>query len=66
LTGLSYPVVVFENSTPQRTFAVGGTTQFKYSYSTKKNVSFGMLAGFQFDSNGDNISHLSLTIGKRF
>lgn len=66
LTGLPYPVVVFENSLPQRTFAIGGTTQIKYSYTTKRKISFGMLAGFQFDTNGDNISHISLTIGKRF
>ena len=66
LTGLPYPVVVFENSTPQRTFAVGGTTQIKYSYTIKQKISLGILAGFQFDTNGDNISHLSLTIGKIF
>jgi hypothetical protein len=66
LTGLPYPVVVFENSTPQRTIAIGGTTQLKYSYTTKRNISIGILGGFQFDTNGDNISHLSLTIGKRF
>lgn len=66
LTNLPYPVVVFRNTTPQRTFAIGGTTQLKYSYTTKHKISLGILAGFQFDTNGDNISHLSLTIGKRF
>ena len=66
LTGLPFPVVVFRNSSPQRTVAIGGTTQIKYSFTTKQNITLGMLAGFQFDTNGDNISHLSLTIGKRF
>jgi hypothetical protein len=66
ITGLAYPVVVFENSTPQRTFAVGGTTQIKYSYTTSRHISLGIFGGFQFDSNGDTISHLSFTIGKRF
>jgi hypothetical protein len=66
MTGLPYPVVVFRNSTPQRTVAIGSTTQIKYSFTTKHKISFGMLTGFQVDTNADTITHLSLTIGKRF
>lgn len=66
LTGLPYPVIVFENTTPPKTLAIGGTTQIGYAYTINKKISIGLLAGFQFDTQGDNISQLSLTLGRRF
>lgn len=66
ITGLPYPVVVFENTTPQKTVAIGGSTQIGYSYTINKKLSIGVLGGFQFDTQGDNISNLSVTIGRRF
>lgn len=65
-TGFPIPVVVFNNTSPQRTFAVGASPQISYSYIVNKKTSLGLLAGFQFDTNGDNISQLSLTVGRRF
>jgi len=66
ITSLPYPVVIFQNTTPQKTVAIGGSTQLAYSYLINKKLSLGMLAGFQFDTQGDNISNLSITIGRRF
>ncbi len=61
-TGLSYPVYVFENRDPQVTFSAGLSGQFAYTYKISKKLGIGFLGGFQFDSNGDNISQLSLSI----
>lgn len=61
-TNLDYPVYVFDNSDPQVTFAAGVTGQLFYTHALSPKLGFGVLAGFQFDSNGDNISQLSLSI----
>lgn len=66
ITGIPYPVVVFENTTPQKTVAIGGSTQISYAYTIQQKISIGFVAGFQFDTQGDNISQVSLTIGRRF
>ena len=66
ITGLPYPVIVFENTTPQKTLAIGGSSQIVYNYTLKNRISIGILASFQFDTQGDNISQLLFTIGKRF
>ena len=65
-TGLPIPVNAFVNHTPQKTFALGGSTQILYNYTINQKVSIGFLTGFQIDTNGDTISQISLTIGKRF
>lgn len=65
-TGLSFPVVSFINISPQRTFALGGTGQIGYSFTINNKVSLGLLAGLQTDTNGDTITKLSLSIGRRF
>ncbi|MBY0476625.1 MAG: hypothetical protein K2Q24_03200 [Chitinophagaceae bacterium] len=66
VTNLPIPVFYFENETPVRTVAVGAYPKIEYSYTLKKKITIGMIAGFQFDTNGDNIMNLSLTLGKRF
>lgn len=66
ITGLSIPVIYFENLTPARTFAVGGTIRLGYNYTNKKNILFGIFGDFQMDTNGDVLSQLALTVGKRF
>lgn len=66
VTGAQFPVMLIENTTPQRTFAAGLTPQIGYTYTTKKKICLGILAGFQTDTNGDVISQLSFSIGKRF
>jgi len=65
-TGLPYPVIIYSHSTPQRTYAIGGSLQVQYSYTINEKVFIGSVLGFQADSKGDNISHISLTSGIRF
>lgn len=62
LTNLPYPVYVFDNSDPQVTFAAGVSGQLFYTHALSSKLGLGILAGYQFDSNGDNISQISLSI----
>ncbi|MFM7358144.1 MAG: hypothetical protein ACKO1T_06145 [Sediminibacterium sp.] len=66
IPGVPFPVVVFQNLSPLRTLAVGGSGQLLYNYTMKNNICLGVLAGLQFDTQGDTISQLMFTIGKRF
>ncbi len=66
ITNLPFPVVEFVNKTPQRTLSVGGNLEFAYNYSISKKVSVGILAELQTDSNGETISQLLFSIGRRF
>jgi hypothetical protein len=65
-TGLPYPVYYIMNDGPQRTLALGGSGQLVYNFTLKNNICLGVLAGLQFDTQGDTISQLMFTIGKRF
>jgi hypothetical protein len=65
-TGLTFPVIVFNNKTPQRTFAVGGIGAVAYNYTIKNKITIGLLAGLQTDTNGDTITQLLFSIGRRF
>ena len=65
-TRLPQPVVVFENTTPQRTFAFGGLAQFQYTYALNGKLVLGLLGGLQTDTNGDTIAQTALTIGRQF
>jgi len=65
-TGYPIPVIYIENKTPQKTYAVGGSCQIIYNFTFTNKINVGILTGLQFDTNGDNISQLSLTLGKRF
>jgi hypothetical protein len=65
-TGLPIPVIVFNNTEPQRTFTVGLSGQISYSYLLNDKIIIGALAGYQFDTYGDNISQLTLGVGYRF
>lgn len=66
VSGLPFPVVVIDNVGPQRTLSLGGSGQLVYNYTLKNNICLGVLAGLQFDTQGDTISQLMFTIGKRF
>jgi hypothetical protein len=66
ITNLPFPVVDFANTTPQRTLALGGNLEFVYNYTISKKVSIGVLAELQTDTNGDTISQLLFSIGRRF
>lgn len=65
-TGLDFPVIVLKNNSPTRTFSIGGIGAISYNYTFNNLISVGLLGGFQIDSNGDTISELGFTIGKRF
>lgn len=65
-TNLPVPVSYYINNTPQRTFAIGGSTQLAYYYTFPTKFTVGSNAGFQMDTRGDIITNLSLSIGKRF
>ncbi|NJL13217.1 MAG: hypothetical protein HC913_09605 [Microscillaceae bacterium] len=66
ITGLPFPVTVFVNELPPRTFAVGAALGLGYNYSFGEKYSLGLLANFQIDSNGDTIAGYFLTSGYRF
>jgi hypothetical protein len=66
ITGLPIPVVYFENMSPARTFAVGGTGQVGYNYTMANRIVLRLFGDFQVDSNGDVLSQIGLAIGKRF
>lgn len=66
LTSLPYPVVVFQNTTPQKTVSIGAIANLSYNYKISPKLGIGTLAAFQFDSNGDNISQLSISLCRYF
>lgn len=66
LTGLPVPVIIINNTTPQRTFAVGGSAELFYNYSITPKILIGVLAGLQTDTNGDTITQLSVSVGRLF
>jgi hypothetical protein len=66
ITNLPFPVVEFVNTTPQRTLALGGNLGFVYNYTISKKVSLGVVAELQTDTNGDTISQLLFSVGRRF
>jgi hypothetical protein len=61
-----FPVVRLDNNSPQSTFAIGGIVQLYYNYSINDKLFVGTSGAFQTDTNGDAISHLSLTFGTKF
>lgn len=65
-TGFPIPVVSFFNTSPQRTFAIGGNLGFAYNYTISKKISIGILTELQLDTNGDTITQCLLSIGRRF
>jgi len=65
-SNLPYPALYIFNSSPQRTFAVGFAPELFYNHSISKSLFLGLSAGFQADTNGDVLTNLSLSIGKRF
>lgn len=65
-TGLPFPVVAFFNTSPQRTLAIGGTTQMGYQFSINKKFTIGILGSLQLDSNGDMLRNAFFTLGRKF
>lgn len=61
-----YPAMFFDNVSRQRTFAVGAAPEVFFQQTIFKSFTAGISAGIQFDTNGDVLRSLSLSIGKRF
>ena len=66
ITNLDFPVIVFDNVGPLRTFVPGASIQIRYNYTFNNKLTLGILGGFQADTEGDNISQISITAGFRF
>ncbi|HMT75896.1 MAG TPA: hypothetical protein PKA77_17615 [Chitinophagaceae bacterium] len=66
ITNLPYPVILFRNRTPQKTFAVGLSPNVAFQFPISSKHFLELNGSFQFDTNGDNISQLMLSFGKRF
>ena len=66
ITNLNYPVIAFNHRTPQRTVSAGFNLQLHYNYTFNNKILLGILAGLQTDTEGDTISQLSISVGKRF
>ena len=66
ITGLPYPVILIKNTSSQKTLSLGIMPELLYNYSLSKKINIGLVGAYQFDTNGDNIYQLSLSIGRRF
>ncbi len=62
ITGLNYPVVLFNNSSPMRSFAIGPVLKGSYTYSISPKLGVALMAAFQFDTHGDNFFNRGLSI----
>lgn len=65
-TGLPIPVRDITRLSSGRTFAIGGSLRFHYSYEITNGYYLGILGAIQIDSNGDTIPHYSFRLGKTF
>jgi hypothetical protein len=63
-TGLPIPVLVIENTTPQRTVAIGAIGEVYYGYKITPKLILGVIGGFQVDTNGDTIRYTGLSISR--
>lgn len=64
-TGLSMPVLYFQNREKLRTFAIGPIGQLAYDFDISKNLLIGTMTSFQFDTNGDSFWNYGLKLGYR-
>jgi hypothetical protein len=66
ITGLSIPVLYFENLTPARTFAIGAIGHIGYNFIPKNRNVFRFFGEFQLDSNGDVLKGFGIALGRKF
>ena len=59
-------VVLFNNNEPHSTISLGYRPRLQYQYTCSDQITLGITAGFQNDTNSDDISFIQFTIGKRF
>lgn len=62
-SGFQYPFVIFDNTSPMRTIAIGANIQTSYQYNFYKKFSLGLRTNFQFDTNGDIFFNKGLSLG---
>lgn len=60
-----YPATFILNTSPQRTYAIGTGPEAFYQQVIFKSIFAGLSAGFQVDTNGDVLTNISLSIGKK-
>jgi hypothetical protein len=63
VTGLPFPVIVFDHREPMETFAVGGLGKINLRYRIKNKCFFDGFASMQVDTNGDNFMNYGLSFG---
>jgi hypothetical protein len=63
ITGLPFPVIVFDHIEPMETFAVGGLGKINLRYRIKNKCFFDCFASMQVDTNGDNFMNYGLSFG---
>jgi hypothetical protein len=60
-----YPATFILNTSPQRTYSVGAGPEAFYRQTIFKSIFAGLSAGFQVDTNGDVLTNISISVGKR-
>lgn len=60
-----YPATFILNTSPQRTYSVGVGPEAFYQQTIFRAIFGGLSAGFQVDSNGDVLTNISFSVGKR-
>ena len=65
-TGQPAVLIGYDNRTPQRVFSLGYLLQLQYNYTISNKVYIGLAPAFQNDTNADMITHIALTVGRRF
>jgi hypothetical protein len=63
--GIPRPTFEFSHDDKQNTFAAGYSVDLSYNFITTRKMMLGLKAGFQNDTNGDVITQVCLTVGKR-
>ena len=66
ISGLPMPVVDFINTSNQQTISAGYGAQVLYNFTIQQKTTIGLRAGFQNDTEGDQIAQLSFSVGRRF
>lgn len=66
-TGLPFPVMVAENTTPQSTYSPGGLIRLFLNYSPTRKISLRLHTGLQADTNGDVLfPQFTFSVGRSF
>jgi hypothetical protein len=64
--GTSEPSFSFRHQEKQNIVSVGYSLDLCYNFITGKKIMIGLKAGFQNDTNGDAITQIAVSVGKRF